>query len=371
MSSRDHYPQTVRSSSPVLATGHGSPSATSLEDDAFELSFRDTWQLLMRRRWQVLAVAAIVLAATVVYTLLDTPLYRATVVLQVDAAPIRVVKSESLEVADARDDYMVTQLELVKSRNITEHAVRKLGLVGDRQFEAAARKTSGFGAVMGFFRGEQARSVEEDSLPQREARVVASILQNLEVRRVGKSRLVELRYVSSDPKLAVRIANGIAQAYMQGNLDRRIDNTQFARTFLEDRLQQIKQKLQDSELALIRYAQEQKIANIDQYASLAAKNLSDLTSSLAAAQSERMKAQSRQGQAADLEGISSEQMKSPVLETLRQKLVELKSEYEAKLPVFKPDYPEMLQLAHRIAELEQQIASEKNQPNVPFERHSS
>ena len=359
MSSRDLQPQVMRQAVPALAGNASSSSGMDADGDSFELSLRDGWQLLVRRRWQVLAVAAVVLAVTVVYTLLDTPLYRATVVLQVDAAPIRVVKSESLEVADARDDYMVTQLELVKSRNIAEHAVRRLGLVGDRQFEAASERTSGFGALLAFFRGTKAPSLEEKTLALREERVVERILKDLEVRRVGKSRLVELRYVSSDPKLAVRVANGIAQAYMQGNLDRRIDNTQFARTFLEDRLQQIKQKLQDSELALIRYAQEQKIANIDQYASLAAKNLSDLTSSLAAAQSERMKAQSRQGQAADLEGMSTEQMKSPVLESLRQKLVELKSEYESKLSVFKPDYPEMLQLSNRIGELEQQIASEK------------
>ncbi|MBK9654718.1 MAG: hypothetical protein IPO66_04295 [Rhodanobacteraceae bacterium] len=45
-------------------------------------------------------------------------------------------------------------------------------------------------------------------------------------------------------------------------MERRVDNSAYAREFLEDRLEQVKLKLQDSEKALTDYAQAEKIINI-------------------------------------------------------------------------------------------------------------
>jgi capsular exopolysaccharide synthesis family protein len=80
---------------------------------------------------------------------------------------------------------------------------------------------------------------------------------------------------------------------------------------------------------------------------------------LATAQSERMRAEARAEQAGDLDALSTETAKSPVLETLRQKLVELKAQYESKRSVYKPEFPEMLSLTRQITEVEAQIKLEK------------
>lgn len=328
-------------------------------DEGVEISLRDYWRVLVKRRWQVLTIAAVVVAGTLVYTLLDTPLYRATTVLQIDNNALKVLKTEGLEAVDPGTDYLGTQLEILKSRSIAERTVRELSLVGDRAFEAAGAMPNGFSAIWAAIHGHAQPAAAAGTLEQREARAVAQVQKNLTVTPVRNARLVQVTFVSADPNIATKVANGVARVYMQSNLDRRIDNTQFARTFLEDRLQELKLKLEDSERALIKYSQDERIVNVDEYASLAEKNLAQLTGALAAAQSDRMRAEARAQQADDLDSLSLESLKSPVLESLRQKLVELRAQYESKRSVYKPDFPEMLALARQINEVESQIKAEK------------
>ncbi len=332
-------------------------------EEGVEISLRDYWRVLVKRRKQVLAVAAVVFVGTFLFTLLEAPQYRATAVLQIEQNAMKVLKSEGLEVNEsggAANDFIGTQMELLHSRSVAERTVRELSLIDDARFLKAKRVNRGFDILWSKLGGTAApEKVSTASIESREAAAIGTILKHLTITPVRNARLVEVNYESADPGVATLVANGIAKTYMQSNLDRRIDNTQFARSFLEDRLQQLKIKLEDSERELIAYSQKEKIVNVDDSASLAAKNLSQLSEALAIAQAARMRAEAVAQQADDVDGLSLDGLKSPVLETLRQKLVELKAQYEAKRSVYKPDFPEMLQLSRQIKEVEAQLLAEK------------
>ena len=68
---------------------------------------------------------------------------------------------------------------------------------------------------------------------------------------VRNSRLVKLHYDSPEPQRAAAILNALVKNYINLNLERRFDASTYARNFLQERLQQVKAKLEDSERELV------------------------------------------------------------------------------------------------------------------------
>src|SRR5688572_25502086 len=66
------------------------------EAEREELDLLNYWRILVKRKWTVLATLGLVLAVTLVATLLMTPIYRATATLQIDRDTIKVVDVEGM-----------------------------------------------------------------------------------------------------------------------------------------------------------------------------------------------------------------------------------------------------------------------------------
>ena len=111
----------------------------------------------------------------------------------------------------------------------------------------------------------------------------------LSVQPVAMSSLVRIRYQSTDPDWAQRISIAAAEQFERSTLDRRFRATRHAREFLEERLQQLKVKLQDSEKQLVEYAQQRGIVNADDKQPEAVANLQAIQNALTAAVTERLK----------------------------------------------------------------------------------
>ena len=75
-----------------------------------------------------------------------------------------------------------------------------------------------------------------------EWRIVATA-RDAGIEPVRNSRLVLVHFDSPDPAFSERAANAIAEAYIASNLERRFDSSAYAKTYLEDRLQELRLKL--------------------------------------------------------------------------------------------------------------------------------
>jgi polysaccharide biosynthesis transport protein len=185
------------------------------------------------------------------------------------------------------------------------------------------------------------------------------VLQGLSIHPIGNSRLVRIAYASPDRQVAQRIANATAEAFIQANLDRRYESSSYARDFLEERLEALKLKLEESEEQLVRYAQEQQIVLVDERESLVRSNLAGVRSALAEASRNRLRAQQLWEQAQNTEGLGlPEIMDRRTIESLRERRAALAAEYDDKLKTFKPAYPDMQRLTSQMDELDHQIAVE-------------
>lgn len=332
------------------------------DDDNDEIDLRKYWLVLLKHRWLVLSILAAVTALALLSTLMTTPIYRASALVQVDRGTTGVVQIQGIQAEGGSwdDEYLQTQLELLKSRSLADRVAAGLNM--DKTALSRLEDPGWLARMKGLF-GSPPRSPKQkkpDATTPAEATELAkelagAISGGLSVARVPEASLVWINYDSPSRDFSVQVANAIADGFVESNLDRRSGATSYARTFLEGQLKETKAKLEESERKLIDYARTQGLVITDDKGrTLAAQNLAQLTAALATAQQERIRAESRWRQSA----TSSEMLSASAVGPLQQQRATLMGEYQQKLALFKPDYPEMQQLKRQIDEVQKQIAEE-------------
>ncbi|TAK39894.1 MAG: polysaccharide biosynthesis tyrosine autokinase [Lysobacteraceae bacterium] len=374
---QDHLPIGASSEEPRLPI-HRSPEQGTLALrpagmalDLFEEPKRNEdeidllayWQILLKRRWLVLGILASILALTLLVTLLTPPLYRATSTLQIDRETMKIVQVEGMETEGTANsgDFYQTQYELLQSRALAERVVDTLNLASAATLDSFARH-SWFDRMREALRPKtqaqtqkNANSVEaQHALRQ----AVGVVQEGLSIEPVRNSRLVKVHFDSGNPQFSAQVVNALSEGFIAQQLERRFDASSYAKTYLEDRLRQLKAKLADSERQLVAFAQKENIVNTGEGQSLVSQNLTELNAALAAAQAARIRAQARWNEASSGGALPADMMSDSIIRTLQQQRAELQGQYQQKLQVFKPDYPEMKQLEGQIASLDQEIRKE-------------
>ena len=335
------------------------------EADPDEIDLRAYWHILLKRRRLIAGVVAGVVAIALLLTLMTQPLYRASALMQVEKeGPPIIATQGAMPYYDGWDpEFLNTQYELLRSRALAERVANELNL--SAQTLEGLNDPGWTGRVMALLRPAQkpkppseaiaAPGRAEDLLKQ-----ATSVIQGgLSVAPIKESRLVRLDFDSPDPSFSVQVVNAVAEGFIASTLERRMGTTSYAKTYLEDQLKQTKLKLEDSERKLVEFAQKENLVNTgDTGASLATQNLTDLNASLAEAQSQRIRAQARWRQASSGGAMPSDMLAASSIGALQQQRAGLQAQYQQKLQVFKPDYPEMQQLKGQIDEVNRQIGAE-------------
>jgi polysaccharide biosynthesis transport protein len=319
-------------------------------------------RILNKYRWLIASCLATALLLGAVITYLSTPIYRAAVSLQIDRESINIVKVDGLqpdENTGAGLEFYQTQYELLASRSLAERVVSTLGLANDDEFNAQSESAIGF--VKRFLLGstkveEAAQAPSQEELSRR---AVDKLSRMLTVAPVRGSRIVKVSIDHPVPGVAQRIANGYGDVFIADNLDRRFEATSYARKFLEERLQQLKVRLEETEKQLVAYAEEQGIIQLNDNKNLTASDLEAINEKLAEARAERVKKELLWKQAQQTDGLGlKEILDSEAIQENRKLRSELAAEYQQKLAIYKPAFPEMVKLRNQIRELDRQIENE-------------
>ena len=320
-----------------------------------EISLLDYWQILRKRRWVVLGITGIALFIALVGTLLTTSEFRATTSLQIDRDTIQVVQVQGLQPVESFNDqnFYQTQYDLLRSRSLAQRVVAQLDLAHNPEFKRLMRP-SPWAKLLALM---HPASKTKPGNAARDDQLDSALLAMVSIEPVLNSRLVKIHIVSPDPAFSARVANAYAQAFIQSNLERRMDASSYAKRYLQDHLQQLKQRLEDSDQELVAFAQKQQIVNISNQQSLVGQQLEDLNKALADAEQDRYKAESRwrEVQATPTDALP-QVLGDPVVQKLRQKYSEIAAKYQDQLRLYKPAYPQMQQLKAQLDELHGQIA---------------
>jgi len=276
--------------------------------------------------------------------------------LQVNPPTVQIMSDQSGGLQDPNESWndVTTQVGLLRSSSLAEDVAKDMNLANDPRFVP-----------------------QGGDITQR-IRAAANKVQNgLTVVPPDRGQLIKFSFVSDSPQLSARVANGLADSFINSDLQRRYGSSAYARSFLERQIKKTRGELENSERQLVAYARAQGLVDTSsssmssssssdsnngsqstqQSTSLEGEELTALHQALVEATTKRIAAEAAYRAAV---GNSAASSASPAIQALMQSRATLQGEYQQKRTTLKPDHPEMVQLRSQIAELDKQIANEKS-----------
>ncbi len=309
------------------------------------LALGELLHVLTERRRLILAAGALGLILGIIASLLMTPLYKATALLELNDQTSQMLQGAAggtvQPVRSGNQELLGTQIGLLRSAILAKRVVEDLNLASQPDYGG-----------------------EVGTREQRTKRAVAIVIGNTEVEQVKGSLLFQVRQTAKNPAMAANIANGLARSSIASSLERRYDSSSYARKFLSDQLTRQKAALEDSERNLNAYAMNSGVfraqsVTVDgkttEGGTLAQDDLAALNSALNAARIKRISAdQAYRNGSVDFAGDQASNMG-----LLVSQQAGLQADYDEKAKIFKPDYPAMLELKARLNAVTANISKER------------
>lgn len=341
-----------------LASVEANGSDIESEGANYRAQFFKYLGLALKHRWTIAGICGVAIMIGFVITYTSTPMYRATATIQIDRDVAKVVKVDAPDAAaDVGDNmrFYQTQYDLLKSRSLAQRVAASLDLGNAPGFLHPKSSSPWARLRESFF---PAKVAADGDFERRKAAAAGLVQGGISVSPLLNSRLVTISFDSPDPEWANKIANGVADSFISANLDRRYGASAYARTFLKERLEELKIKLEESERALVAYAEKEQILTVKGQPSIADSDLTALQSALQKVRTERINAQELWEQADKSKGLALPQLLSDKsIQGLRDRRATLMGEYQDKLALFKPDYPDMRKIKAQIDQIDRDIQS--------------
>jgi succinoglycan biosynthesis transport protein ExoP len=333
--------------------GHQSVHLSLAEEESPLLHY---WRILRKRRWAVVAAAAIVFALSVIATLKTTRLYQATSEVAIFPETPNVLGLKGVEDSSADYQYDValeTQAAILKSDALAMKVIEAMHLDrGSRSTVATDPQSEDSIQVSG---------MQTD--PAKVAGLLAAFHGGLSVKIIPNSRLVQISYTNPDPRQATEIVNALVKTFIEENFKTKYESVTQTSEWLSTELADLQLKVQTSEEKLVRYQKDHSILGGDEKQNIVTAKLDELNKELTAAQSDRMQKESiytfaMSGDSSLFAKVSSEGSLG-LVDRLREKEAELNTQYALMTTQFGSGYPKVVELNNQLKEVRIQIVSEE------------
>lgn len=252
------------------------------------MDWREVVAVLMERAWLGLAVLAVVFLYFTFQARRQTPIYRSTATLLVEAQIPRVLNYQDVMAINLRSlEYFNTHINALHSRTMLERAIQQSGL---------ARHP-------GFF--PEISSVAGKAAAARRLVIITPI---------EKSRMIQIAVEHPQPLIASDLANAMARAYIQQDLDNRMGVTLEAVEWLRARAEEYRANLEAGLLDLQRYREETGSVSLEDDQNIVIAKLKALNTRLTDAQTARIQAET------EWAGIQAQLDKGVAMETIARLL---------------------------------------------------
>ena len=326
----------------------------------FEIDLREHLKILRKRMWLIAGVAAGVVLLGVLYLLLAPRIYRAEASIIIEAGGSRVLgdKTDAVDFGPtdywSNKEYFETQYKVLASKEVLSRVVAKKGLARDLDFLGVA----------GIENEEKRAEALEKADP------VKILSENMRVEPVKNSQLANIVVEDRDPVRAAELANAIIEAYIESSLDTKQDGTRAASQWLSDQLQDLKGKLETSEVALYEFRKENDIlaTSIEDRQNINSQRLVALNESLTRVMAQRVELEAA---IAEVNRVEKEQKNDPfwalslnrvathpTLTKLREELVKQESEVAGLTERYLENHPQLLASKEKLNVLRSRMAEE-------------
>jgi len=341
------------------------------------IDLRDILDIFIRRKWIIVSILLFLFFSTALFTFTQTPLYLAKGIMKVSAQGIHLTKFDNLETSALKTlEFQQTEVNLLTSEQLANRVIEHLDLINNKHFTTIISDENSENNILGVMKGVFASLtsfIRFDSsakaLTQLDKSIQERIVKDEVIKEFNKrfsaipirnSELIQIKFESPDPALAAEVTNTAMDEFIHMHMDSNIKASETAENFLSKQIHNAQIKLEKSEKQLHAFASHIGIVSLDPKLNLVLRQLEELNDALAKAQAERIGKEAIYHQAKGEDSDNLPQiLNNELIQTLKDKLTMLQSEYKDQSTTFKDGYPKMQQLIARMHELEAQILAEK------------
>ena len=283
------------------------------EPDEQEIHLRDYFQVLLKRKFLVITILFFTVLVTVVKTFTAIPLYTAS-------SDVLIERNRGNRGLDNNywysyePEFLSTQSEIIRSVNVAARVVENLQLSTKYRhyfFDSAEKEASFLQLIKAEVRGwltgtlrffssadtvEKApdtlegEKIEVESISDEDI-IARMISGGLSVEPLEETKIVSISYTDKNPAMAQLVTNAVVKAYMDEMLEIKLATSTYPLHWMTEKAEQEREKLERSERVLQQYMRDNDLVTVENKLTIYPQKLSDFSSQLSAAESERKELQ--------------------------------------------------------------------------------
>jgi succinoglycan biosynthesis transport protein ExoP len=344
-------------------------------------TFRDYLFVVLKRKWLILSLVLAVTSLVTIQMFRSPSIYEGETTIRIEPKPRSVLQTKDI-VINAQSDpaFWGTQLKLLENPALARQVVLTLDLQNNPTFFGGQSQGGIFTSLRRIFSGPKKKPdgspdsstallvVEESEVADRalSAEELAklepyedAIIAGETIEPIPTTNLVKIKFAHPDPELAQKIANTLAEVFVNNNLKRATLGSTKAEDLLAREIANLQTKIKTDQEKQFNYAKAHNLPlTSDPNGNLEAKRLATLSSQLLDAENERKNLQA-QYEAARKESDSfsiPDVQTSARVEKLRERISVLKERREALLMVYTSEWPEVKKIDAQIKPIEAELA---------------
>jgi capsular exopolysaccharide synthesis family protein len=336
------------------------------------VSFGELWRILRKRKWIIWTSAFVIFAAALGYTLVLTPKYRTTSIIEFNksnADSLDLDQSSGIPGNANAMDYSVTQRTQV---NALISDTLALQVVHDLNLESRKEFSRGFSPLDYFQPVTNESKLPLEKAPHRLATVLKAYHKNLTVEPVPGTRMISIQFMDPDPDVSSKIVNNLVSDYTEQYFRIRYAATVQASDWLSQQLNDLKGQVESSQQKLADFQRQAGILGTDETHNIVMTRLEQIDGQLTTAQANRILAQAvwQLAQTGDPEllpglvnvtlsaGSSTTTASMALIQTLRLQQTQLKLQYAEGASKYGSAYPKLIQMQTDLDQINATIQTE-------------
>jgi tyrosine-protein kinase Etk/Wzc len=327
-----------------------------------DFDFASLGAALWRARYTLLRPTLVVALLTFGVVMLIPPKYQSEArVLIVGRDNVFLRPDADKDVIDRGtidQDTVTSQAQLMMSREVANDVIAKLKLNELPEFDPAlghVSLTKWLLAFIGIIKNPMKMTPQE--------RVLDAYYERLTVFPVEKSHVIVIDFLSENPELAARVANAIADAFLQRLQEAKQDQARTASQWLSGEIDTLRRKVADAEAKVEAFRAQSNLLVGPNNTQLSVQQLGDLNTQLATARAQKADAEAKAKLIRDMlrsgDPIeSSDVLNSELIRRLSEQRVTLRAQLAEQSSTLLGNHPRIKELRAQIADLDTQIRKE-------------
>lgn len=325
-------------------------------------TLRDFVAVIFRRRSLVVASFLAVFLVVVLGTWMRPKKYESSMKILVkreraDTVVSPLSSAQPLVVQDLTLEDLNSEVELLQSRDLLEKVVVSCGL-HKRGQKSSLRELIGFRTP-----ANKEQAEEDPRIPG----AVQALSKSLVVEPIAKSKLIEVRYASEDPKLAAQVLQMLSGLYLEKHLT--VHRPPGALDFFQQQTDQYKKGLAKAERQLAEFDRNEGVVSVDLEKDITLRRLNDIEAQLRDTQASRAAVEQRikslEAQAATTPARVVTQVRTsddPSLQQLKTTLLGLEMKRTELLTKYEPEYRTVKEIDEQIAQARAALEQAEKKP---------